>query len=158
MNYSGVEKRKFVRFNYPFLIQYKPIEKGSEEESLSSISSSVEEILKRWEEKGYDKNMLYSSLLKEMKDFSFSKNISEGGICLITKEKFKTNIYLKIDIYIPTRKEPITGIARVAWIKKRVLRTGYETGICFVKMSENNKRTLSNILGLFSKTELEEVT
>ena len=159
MDYQGrAERRKFVRFDYPFFIQYKAIEKGSEDESLSLISSSVEKILKSWEEKGYDKNRVYSSLLKEMKDFSFSKNISQGGICLVTREKFKPDTYLKVEIYIPIRKEPITGTVKVIWTKKRILRIGYETGVSFVKMSEDNKGTLSNILGLFSKTELEELT
>ena len=73
MAYKGQERRRFVRFGYPFFIQYKAEEKVSEEEPLTSISSGIEKILKEWDEKGYDKDSLYSSLVKKMEDFSFTK-------------------------------------------------------------------------------------
>lgn len=158
MIYKGAERRRFVRFGYPFFIQYKAVEKASEEEPLPSISSGIEKILTEWDEKGYDKDRLYSSLVKKMEDSSFAKNISEGGICIVTREKFKPDTKLRVKIYAPIRKEPIKGLAKVVWTKKRMLRSGYNTGVSFIEMVEVDKRDFSDCLRLFNKTKLEELT
>ncbi|MCK4245425.1 MAG: PilZ domain-containing protein [Candidatus Omnitrophica bacterium] len=158
MVYKGPKRRRFVRFGYPFFIQYKAAEKVSEEEPLTSISSGIEKILKRWDEKGYDKDRLYSSLVEKMEDISFTKNISEGGICFVTKERFKPDTQLRVQIYTPTRKEPIKALVKVAWTNKRMLRSGYDTGVSFIEMAESDKRDLSNCLRLFSQIKLEELT
>lgn len=155
---KGAERRRFVRFGYPFFIQYKAVETASDEkEPPSSISSSIEKILKRWDEKGYDKDELYSSLVNKVKDLSFTRNISKGGICLVTREKFKLDTLLRVQIYVPTRKEPIKALVKVAWINKRMLRSGYDIGVSFVEMTESDKRALSNCLRFFSQMKLEEL-
>ncbi len=158
MVYKGPERRRFVRLGYPFFIQYKVVEKISEEDSLSSISSDIEKILKEWDEKGYGKDKIYSSLIKKMKDSSFTKNISEGGICFVTRERFKPDTQLRMQIYVPTRKEPIKALVKVVWRKKRMLRSGYDTGVSFIETAESDKRDLSDCLRLFSETKLEELT
>ncbi len=132
MAYKGVERRKFVRFDYPLFVQYKIVEKASREEVLSSISLHMKEMLDKWDKRGYDKEKLCSSLIKEMRNFSFTKNIGEGGICLVTREKFKPDTLLRVQIYIPTRKEPIEVLAKASWVKNEdsPARIQYRSFLC----------------------------
>ena len=46
---------------------------------------------------------------------SITKNIDSGGICGLVDEKIKKGVWLELNIYLPTKEEPISVIAKVVW-------------------------------------------
>ena len=71
----------------------------------------------------------------EKEKITFSKNISEGGICFVVEEELGVSELLDLNLYLPGDKEIISVTGRVIWIKecpeegelgKRTFRVGIE--------------------------------
>ena len=60
----------------------------------------------------------------------FSKNISAGGLCIMTKEQLADATPLQLEIRIPDLQGSIRALARVIW-QKRFETAGEEPQICF---------------------------
>ncbi len=127
--YKGKEKRKFIRVSIPFSIRYQKKNKNS----------------------GKDEPL--AGLVKDVMCLSLSKDISESGIRIVTKERFEPGTSLTVDIYAPDRKTPIRTLSTVAWTKKRAFRSGYDTGICFIKVEKGGRKDLSFYLSSLQKVE-----
>jgi len=61
---------------------------------------------------------------------SFSKNVSSGGIFLVTKEDLDFESLLHLHIFLPHTPEFISVLARVMWTDKE------GAGLCFVDMKQ----------------------
>lgn len=71
-----------------------------------------------------------------------SRNISEGGICIILYEKFDVGDRLKLDIELPTQKK-IAATGRIAWINEFAVATPqekrYDAGVEFLDISPQDR-------------------
>ena len=127
--YRGKEKRKFIRVSIPFSIRYQKKDKNP------------------------GKNESLVGLVEDVMRLSLSKDISESGIRIVTKERFELGTSLAVDIYAPDRKTPIRTLSTVVWTKKRAFRSGYDTGIRFIKVEKGGREDLSFYLSSLRKVE-----
>lgn len=77
-----------------------------------------------------------------------SKNISEGGICLIVYEKLNIGDIIALDIELPIGKV-IKARGRVAWGKDFEIvgwEKGYDIGIELIDVSQQDKDILRNFV------------
>ena len=141
MVHKGAERRKFVRFAYPFFVLYQKVKKGHLK--TTALSSG------KWERAPEPVIKKGSSAI--------TKNISEGGICFVTWDKFEPDVLLRVELYIPGRDRPIKALVKVIWTKKRKSRVGYNTGVSFRKVEKEDRNALTRYLLLFSRIKLEEL-
>ena len=135
-SYKGSERRKYPRFGYPLYISYKKNGDKFEKELLKPSTP-------------------FHFTAKDEKT-SVSRDLSIGGICLVTKEKFPPKTRLLVKIWSPTRHEPLMGLAEVVWQKKRALAPGYLTGVAFASLDDPEE--LKKLLKIFSDLKIEDVT
>jgi len=141
MAHKESERRKFVRFAYPFFVLYQKVEKRHFKRTALSAA--------KWERAP-------ESAIKRGGS-TITKNISEGGICFVTRERFEPDVLLRVKLYIPTRNEPIKALVKVIWAKKRKSRVGYDTGVSFLEVEKEDRAALTHHLLLFSWIKLEEL-
>lgn len=136
---TSSEKRKYVRFGYPFFIRVR--EKGKEE-GLKGKSESV-------------------ITFKEFKEdnISISQNISVQGICFTTSKNYPVNTFVLLEIFSPTRKVPFNMLAKVRWRNKRVVGKSsecvYDTGVEFLKIDADDE--FHDLLEQLVDSKLERV-
>lgn len=117
------ERRKYVRFAYPFFIRVRR-KKGKEE----------------FEKKGQP-----VITFKEFKEDNISivKNISVQGICFTTSKNYPVNALVILEIFSPTRKIPFNMLAKVKWRNKRIVGKSseyvYDTGVEFLKIDSDGE-------------------
>ena len=79
-------------------------------------------------------------------------DISEGGVCFITKKALKTDSRINIRLEFDKAKEPVIHAkARVAWIKKIELLSGeslnkYKVGVEFIDLKSKYRKIISREL------------
>ncbi len=130
---KGRERRRHRRYEYPLYITYKKNGKKFEQELVKSsrpFHSAVQ-----------DANL------------SISHNVSVGGICFVTKEKFPPGTRLLLKIWSPIRNEPFTGLAEVIWQQKKPRTTNYLTGAAFASL--DNKEELKKLLQILAESKIE---
>jgi PilZ domain len=66
-----------------------------------------------------------------------SKDISEGGLCLISDEELKMDVYITLLFHIPPNDELVNAYGKVMWYKK-VSEHLFETGINFWDIDETD--------------------
>jgi c-di-GMP-binding flagellar brake protein YcgR len=89
---------------------------------------------------------------------SLSKNISEGGICLIVYEPINEADVLELQIFLPDTKKPINVLGRVAWIKNfsigdTVAGQRSDVGIEFLKIAKKDRKEIEKYV--FTNRELK---
>ncbi len=72
---------------------------------------------------------------------AFSKDISAGGICVISKDQMLVDTPLQLEIKIPDLKDPIRALARIVWQRRfeeinKEAKVCYDTGIEFTGISD----------------------
>jgi len=77
---------------------------------------------------------------------SFSKNVSSGGIFLVTKEDLDFESLLHLHVFLPHRPEFISVLARVMWTDQE------GAGLCFVGMRQAEAAVLKEHIGKISKS------
>ena len=82
-------------------------------------------------------------------------DISKGGICFISKRKLEKGKDVGVKLRFPKRKETISALARVTWIKDiRALPSKtanrYKVGLVFIKLKAKEKKILSKFIKLIS--------
>lgn len=78
-------------------------------------------------------------------------DISEGGLCFVTKKLLKTDARINIKLRFPKTKEPIYADARVAWIKRIEILSGepldkYKTGVEFINLRSRHRKIIAKNL------------
>ncbi len=135
--YNGPDRRKYIRFSYPFFIR---IRKDGE---------------------GYNKKSRPLITFKELEEnnVSISRNVSIGGICFTTSKDYPTGAVVFVEIFCPTRKIPFNILAKVAWKKKRILEDAlgytYDTGVEFFKIDAEGE--FQDLLEQLVRAKLEKV-
>jgi len=90
---------------------------------------------------------------------SFTKDISQGGICLIVYEKVEVSDILELQILLPDGIKPICATGKVAWVKKFLIEgpygggDRYDVGIEFIKINNKEKTELEKFL--FTNREMK---
>jgi len=122
---------------------------------------SVKEVYVGLEMRRFER-VLYKTKVKTF----FSKNkietmqtvdISEGGVCFITKKALKTDSWINIRLEFDKAKEPVIHAkARVAWIKKIELLSGeslnkYKVGVEFIDLKSKYRKIISRELKSLSR-------
>lgn len=77
--------------------------------------------------------------------FAHSKDISEGGICLITEEALEEGKMLNLVFHLPRRNRPIESIGKVVWIREATEHL-YENGISFWEIVERERLEIKEYL------------
>jgi len=83
-------------------------------------------------------------------------DISEGGICFITRKPLKTDSRINIRLEFDKTKEPVIHArARVAWIKKIELLSGgpfnkYKVGVEFIDLESKYRKVISRELRAYT--------
>jgi len=85
----------------------------------------------------------------EKEKLSLTKNISQGGICLILYDEIKSSDLLDIKIYLPDDKNPIIALGKVAWVKEFIVGSEtrgkrYDAGIEFIKINEKDREKIDS--------------
>lgn len=83
----------------------------------------------------------------EKEKVSFTKNIGEGGICLITYEEVKVSDVLELKIALPEEKAPINILGKVVWVKKFSIGDTFQgerfdVGVEFINISAGDKQKI----------------
>ncbi|MFC1510018.1 ATP-binding protein, partial [Candidatus Omnitrophota bacterium] len=78
-------------------------------------------------------------------------DVSEGGMCLMTRKLLKTDSQIKVRLDFGKDKEPIQVDARVAWIKRMELLSGeklnkYKVGIEFIGLKSKDRSVIAEEL------------
>jgi uncharacterized protein (TIGR02266 family) len=79
---------------------------------------------------------------------SYSRNISAGGLCILTLEKYNPGTCLSLSFNMPGEVEPINTTGMVMWIKEFNIgdlksNTAYDVGVEFVNLNEDDMRKIS---------------
>lgn len=83
----------------------------------------------------------------ESKFKSFTKNLSQGGICLFLDSSLKKDTLLDIKLYIPDQPEPLEASGKVVWVESFKIggsdaREHFEAGIQFVDISSEDQNKI----------------
>lgn len=81
----------------------------------------------------------------------FSKDISAGGLCIVTKENLSPDTPLQLEIVFPDLKDPIRALARVIWQRRVNPQEGqaqayFETGIEFTGISDFDRFNINRYI------------
>ena len=74
-----------------------------------------------------------------------SKDISEGGICLITEQALEKGKMLNLVFQLPGRHKPIEAIGKVMWCRKS-LEYLHEIGISFWQIKAKEHQEIKEYL------------
>ncbi|MBU1148030.1 MAG: PilZ domain-containing protein [Candidatus Omnitrophica bacterium] len=77
-----------------------------------------------------------------------TKDVSAGGLELLTKEKMMPGSKMEITIYIPEALNPVHLNGTIVWSKETNgdEKSSYSTGVEFGKIEEDNKSTFLRFL------------
>lgn len=80
-----------------------------------------------------------------------SKNLSTGGVCIVVFEKMDTGTLLDLRFSVPELNKFIIAKGRVVWIRELSIQgkttdAGFEAGIEFVTISEEDRRKIEEFV------------
>lgn len=75
---------------------------------------------------------------------SFTKNVSQGGICLFLNISLTKGTLLDLKLYLPEEKEPIQTVGKIVWIElfevgDKTSKEQYEAGIEFMNINDADR-------------------
>ena len=76
---------------------------------------------------------------KKILEETISQNVSGGGFCVHLNQPLKNGSKLKVLLYMPNVKQPITALSKVVWCRKSAKQKGYDVGIKHVKIAPKDK-------------------
>lgn len=83
---------------------------------------------------------------------TFTENIGSGGICVVLGENIGLFEKVKLEVFLGTEKGAVSCGGVVVWVVKRHPMgpsgsSKYDTGIEFSNMCEEDRRSISNLVG-----------
>lgn len=84
----------------------------------------------------------------EAKFKSFTKNLSQGGICLFLDSFLKKDTLLDLKLHIPERSKPLEATGKIVWIETfkigdKDAKEHFEAGVEFVDISDDDKNMIA---------------
>ncbi len=128
-----------------------PEESASEQRKFSRLSKEI----------AIEVNKLSYPISKDPGERRVCKNISGGGICITVPRSYEAKTLLSMRINIPgwqgykkpfsmvldiSSESSLTAIGEVSWCKKLSDGSGYEIGIRFLDIYEDDYRALTEYL------------
>ncbi len=97
----------------------------------------------------------------EQMDISMAsiKNISGGGLCLLTEPKVKAGQKLSLEFGLPGDVKPILGVGKVCWVEELdypLGRFNFRVGIEFVKIDEERQARIDKFVVNCLKSQIKE--
>ena len=90
-------------------------------------------------------SLIKNTVQEEIK--SKSRNISAGGICIMTGESLKAGDVLKIEIILPENPPIVHALGKVSWIKPfgylDEKKQRYDVGVEFVEIDERERERVN---------------
>jgi len=88
-----------------------------------------------------------------------TKNISQGGVCIIAYEEFQEQDILDLRIFLPEDNVPLQVTGKVAWIKEFVIGDSpgnrrYDMGVEFMDIDEESIQKINRHLFSFKQINL----
>ena len=81
-----------------------------------------------------------------------TRNISEGGICIIALEKLPVGSTLDLDFFLPDDKKIIKAKGKVAWVNEFSVgndaNKAYDLGIEFVQINKSDTQKINKYVNL----------
>ncbi|MBU2541389.1 MAG: PilZ domain-containing protein [Candidatus Omnitrophica bacterium] len=79
---------------------------------------------------------------------SFTKNLSQGGICLFLDSLIQKDTLLKLKLFLPEQSEPIETTGKIVWIDMfkvggKDAQEEYEAGIEFRDIAKEDQEKIS---------------
>ena len=89
---------------------------------------------------------LYYRVLESLKGHisSYTADVSEKGIRILIPEPFELYTYLELAISLPNEYEPILGIGRIIWLKKK--GSAFEAGVELTYIKERDKDRFNKLM------------
>ena len=87
-------------------------------------------------------------LAEDKTEAASTLDISEGGLCFVTKKRLETNANLRVKLNLPAQERPLPVITgRVAWIKEtESSEHKYKIGLEFIHLSRENHQAISKLI------------
>ena len=79
-----------------------------------------------------------------------TKDISEGGICLITDVKLDEDNFIQLDFILPEQSEEIRAYGKVMWSRKAT-KNLFENGVNFWEIQDTDKVKIQDFFNNSSK-------
>lgn len=98
----------------------------------------------------------------DKKEAAQTIDISEGGICFMSKAPLETDSLVQVRLRLPSEKHLLHIQTRVAWVKNiieniRGSKAGnYKIGLEFIRLKKENKKALSKFIREISKRKNEK--
>ena len=125
-----------------------PLGSEAEGEATKGGNNMVEE-RRKFERLNLLADVSYSKRVpSEQEKLSLAKNISSGGISIISYEPLQESDILDLKVYLPEDKEPVNVVGRVSWVKEFIVgddKKGkrFDAGIEFIKISDKDKEKIN---------------
>ncbi len=96
---------------------------------------------------------LGSQMAEEVADIDATRNVAEGGVCLVANERFEAGDRLELTLTLPTRKT-IQTLGEVIWVKDAALvrEDGvrrFDIGVAFSGLPEDEWQEMKQFLYSF---------
>lgn len=120
--------------------------KGRETKKMENYNSVEDK--RRFKRVGVSLPLEYRDLRKsaELPKGSLLRNISEGGVCFVSKEFMSLACRLILNITLPNNSKPVKAIAKVAWIRKLPASNQYELGNQFLEMTKEDRSQINDFV------------
>jgi c-di-GMP-binding flagellar brake protein YcgR len=79
---------------------------------------------------------------------SESKNISAGGICLLTRQSIKPGTYIKLKFKMPDTAQYVQVTGEIMWNQKYIINNEeyYDNGIKFVAINDRDRELIGKYI------------
>lgn len=80
---------------------------------------------------------------------SFTKNVSQGGICLFLNSFLDKGTLLDLKLFLPDKKEPIHAAGKIVWIEKFEIgdsKEELEAGIEFIDIADDDRHRIDKYI------------
>jgi len=79
---------------------------------------------------------------------NITKDISAGGILLVTEQEFSVDDYLELEIELPGINEPIKTAGKIVRVKQLIKDKLYENGIKFAEINSEHRQIINRFTNL----------
>jgi len=125
MDYEGKERRRYIRLDSVFPVEFKLIEPPSSERSLRELSE--------WQQ-------------------GFTRNVSKEGMCLTVNNLdpqfvepiVNRKVQIALTIHIPLGREKVKALANIIWVKKQAEteENTYSIGLSYESIDSRQNRKI----------------
>jgi c-di-GMP-binding flagellar brake protein YcgR len=94
----------------------------------------------------------YATLPEGRAQEALTKNLSAGGLCLVTETPPAPTAQMQVAVRLPGEAQPINAIAEPRWSRERAVtgKTGssrsVETGLAFVEIAPQDQQTIARFV------------